>query len=157
MVNKYSVDFGVLEQRLEPQKPVYKYADVKHRLVKVAFDVVRFMDTDNIDGLWQIKNTEDGDVIVAMYDDATSDQEKMASNWSALPDMAGDINLFYKNDPVTKVSLAKIAMTGEDPDSVCSTLASKLSTNQKLLASLLSGLTTHEREELLTAHPELKG
>ncbi|KKN74476.1 hypothetical protein LCGC14_0389930 [marine sediment metagenome] len=155
-MDKFSVNFGALQERLRPQAPVYRYEDVKHRLRKVAFDIVRFVDTDNIDGLWQIQQTDEGDVIVAMYSEESPEVEKMASsNWGAVADRAGNINLFYKNDPVTKVSLASLGMAGSTPDTVCSVLAEKLASNTKLLSGLLSSLSSEERKDLLDAHPEL--
>jgi len=154
-MDKFSVNFGALEEHLRPKAPVYKYEDVKHRLRKVAFDIVRFVDTDNIDGLWQIQNTDDGEVIVAMYSEESSTAEKTASAWRAIADKSGNINLFYKNDPVTKVSLAKLGMADADPNAVCITLAENLSTNSKLLDGLLASLSSEERGELLKSHPEL--
>ena len=160
-MDKFSVNFKDLEDSLskEAQSPVYKYADVKHRLEKVAFDIVRFVDTDNIDGLWQIKNTEDGDLIVAMYNDeeliAEGQVEKTASDWTALPGKFNDVTLFYKNHPVTKISLAKLGFNNEPINLVCKTLSDKLSSNDKLLQGLLSYMSDDERKDLLKVNPEL--
>ena len=41
-MQNFSVDFEKLDQVLN--KRAYKYNDVKDKLVKVAFDVVRFFD-----------------------------------------------------------------------------------------------------------------
>jgi hypothetical protein len=154
-MDKFSVNFSALDAHLRPQAPTYRYADVKHRLRKVAFDIVRFVDTDNIDGLWQIQNTDDGEVIVAMYSDKAPEVEKIASAWGAYPDHSGDVNLFYKNNPVTKISLAKLGMADAAPDTVCTVLSEKLSSNTKLLSGLLASLSSEERKDLLDAHPEL--
>lgn len=153
-MDKFSVNFGALQEHLKPKAQVFRYEDVKHRLRKVAFDIVRFIDTDDIDGLWQIQKTEEGEVIVAMYSDGPPD-DKTASNWGAFPDRGGDINLFYKNDPVTKISLAKLGMADSPPDTVCAVLAEKLSSNTKLLGGLLGSLSSEERKDLLDNHPEL--
>ncbi len=155
-MDKFSVNFGALEEHLRPKAPVYKYEDVKHRLRKVAFDIVRFVDADNIDGLWQIQNTDDGEVIVAMYsEEAPAEKTASASAWRAIADRSGNVNLFYKNDPVTKVSLAKLGMADADPDAVCVTLAENLQSNSKLLDGLLASLSSEERKDLLGSHPEL--
>lgn len=155
-MDKFSVNFGALQESLRPQVPMFRYADVKHRLKKVAFDIVRFIDTDNIDGLWQIQKTEEGDVIVAMYSEDTAPEKvASASDWKAFPDSRGDINLFYKNNPVTKISLAKLGMADSEPETVCAVLSEKLASNTKLLSGLLVSLSSEERKELLDAHPEL--
>lgn len=155
-MDKFSVNLQNLEEQLKPQKPVFKYAEVKHRLERVAFDVVRFMDTDGIDGLWQIQQTDDGEVIVAMYDH-DEQQEKTASCWDAVSDSSGKINILYKNYPVTKLSLASLGMQGEKAHKVCQTLSEKLASNNSLRSAFIANLTPQEREELFSAHPELKG
>ena len=157
-MSKFSVNFEALDEKLKTKHPVYRYADVKHRLRKVAFDIVRFVETDNIDGLWQIQKSDDGEVIVAMYsDDPNMLTEKTASssNWGAVADSYGNINLFYKNRPVTKMSLAKLGLSNEAPEDVCRVLQEKLATNIKLLNGLLASLSSEERNDLLSAHPEL--
>ena len=160
----FSVDYDMLEQSFvkQAQTPTFKYEDVKHRLKKVAFDIVRFVDADNIDGLWQIQQTSDGDVIVAMYEsdelvsESSEDVEKTASGWSALPGKYSDITLFYKDQPVTKISLAKLGMAKESTESVCSVLSEKLAKNEKLLGGLLSTMSSAERKNLLDTFPELE-
>jgi hypothetical protein len=64
-MDRYSVDYNNLEKKISGPK-IYKYENVKHLLHKVAFDVYKF-NTDNIDGLWKIESTDDGEVIVAQY------------------------------------------------------------------------------------------
>jgi len=155
-MDKFSVNFDALEEFLKPKTPVYRYDDVKHRLKKVAFDIVRFVDADNIDGLWQIQKTDDGDVIVAMYSNDKL-EDKVSSNWEVMADKVGNINIFYKNTPVTKVSMAKLGISDAEPHTICSTLVDKLSSNSQLLDGLLASLSYEERSELFINHPELVG
>ena len=107
-MNKYSVDYSDLDQELSVDK-FYHYAEVKNSLVKVAFDIVKFKDSEGIDGLWQIKATDDGEVIVAMYSDddikiassaSTFKTASLKSPWSVLPDHRNStVHLFYKDEP----------------------------------------------------------
>ena len=94
-MDKFAVDYSTIEKDLNRPK-FYKYEDVKDKLVKVAFDVVRFMDTnEDIDGLWQIQKTDDGEVIVAMYDTPDSKEIKAESDWHVFPDRKNaSINIF---------------------------------------------------------------
>lgn len=158
-MDKFSVNFGGLGDSLKPQTPVFKYEDVKHRLQKVAFDIVRFIDSDNIDGLWRIQNTDDGEVIIAMYSEERPRVEKTASAsaspWEAMADQSGCISLFYNREPVKKISLAKLGMGDANPQTVCSVLSEKLSSNSKLLGGLLASLSSEERKDLLAKHPEI--
>ena len=61
-MDKHSVNYDNMNKKLT-EKKAYKFNDVKDRLIKVAFDVVKFKDSDNIDGLWQVQSSDDGEVI----------------------------------------------------------------------------------------------
>ena len=153
---KFDVDYEKLETSIASD-PVYKYADVRHRLVSLGFGIVRFMDSENIDGLWQIQETDDGEVIIATYDDSgllSVEKTASASNWLAEPNNNDEISLFYRNNPVTKISLAKLGIK-EPANEVCNTLTSSLDNNPKLLKGLLACMSNEERSELFSLAPEL--
>jgi len=160
-MEKFAVNYSDLQGDMAPRPKAFRYDDVKHRLKKVAYDIVRFVDGDDISGLWKIQQTDDGDVIVAQYDDASnfSEVEKTASvetNWQVLADRTGEnVNLFYKGSPVTKLSLASIGIPTEDADVVCRYLPEKLATNEALTSNLLAELPPNNLKELVKAHPEL--
>ena len=159
-MNKFAVNYNDLQNDLSPKPQAFRYADVKHRLKKVAFDVVRFVDGDDISGLWKVQETADGEVIIAQYDDASNLQvEKTASvetNWRALADRSGEnIHVFYKDSPVSKISLASIGIPTEDADVVCRYLPEKLATNEALTSNLLAEMSKSSFQELVKAHPEL--
>ena len=80
-MKKFAIDVDSLENKLQ-KKTAYRLEDVKDKVRKVAFDVVRFVDNDaTIDGLWQIQKHDDGEYIVAMYEDKPmAPVEKMS--WS---------------------------------------------------------------------------
>lgn len=156
-MNKYSVDYNFLDDSLKEKPKVFKYADVKDRLVKVAFDVVRFVDGDDLSGLWMVNQTDDGEYIVAQYDDSYSDTEKTASNWNVYADSSNDgIHIFYKNDPVTKISTASLGIDKDETYLAVDVLSEKLSSNSGLVEGLLEELPAEKRKELLDNHPELK-
>lgn len=159
-MEKFAVNYNYLQGELTPGPRAFRYEDVKDRLKKVAFDVVRFVDGDDISGLWRIQETPDGEVIVAQYDDTSNLQvEKTASvktNWRALADKSGEnIHVFYKDSPVTKVSLASVGIPIEDADIVCRYLPEKLATNEALASNLLSEMPRASVKELVKAYPEL--
>lgn len=158
--NKYSVDYSALNEKFT-EKPTFKYADVADRLVKVAFDIVKFKDSDNIDGLWKIQATDDGEVIVAMYDSDAVDTVKTASarseEWAAIADSSRKyVNIFYKNDPVSQVKLASFGFEPNDADMLCEILPAKLSQSKSFRDDLLNSLSTNDREELFSKYAELK-
>lgn len=153
-MQKFEIDFLQLEKKLNQPK-YYKLSDVQHRLQKVAFDVVRFMDGQEIEGLWQIKKTDDGEVIVAMYEDSSNVKE--STNWTAVTDKtAANVHLFYKGTPVKKLCIANMGIPQSDWKSAADLLPAKLASNQNLVGKLLNDLEPEHRENLLNTYPELR-
>src|SRR5271157_4808379 len=156
-MDKFAFDFDGFEKEINKPKS-FKYDDVKHRLVRVAFDVVRFMDAnEDIDGLWQIQKTDDGEVIVAMYSDPIEKSASVSSNWHVFPDRAKtSINIFYKNSPIKRLSSTELGIDSKDLPSICKDAETKLSINTSFRDSLLNELNSDERLDLYKNHPELK-
>lgn len=158
-MDKFAVNYNNLEGDLEVKPTVYKLSDVQHRLTKVAFGVVKFNDEDDdISGLWEVQQADDGEYIVAMYDkeSVTDTVQEKTSSWKALVSSDSDIHLFYKKTPVTKIAIASMGLKPEDASSVAKHLPNDLEGNKKLVASMLSSLTKESRKELLANHPELQ-
>jgi len=153
-MDKYSLDYTTLDSTLSRPK-YYRYEEVKDKLVKVAFDVVRFMDSDEIDGLWQVQKTDDGDVIVAMYEQTPQKESK--ANWSAHTDKTGSyVNIFYKGAAVTAIDLEAIGVPREDSYIICENLPRKLASDSNFRNSMLDELAEQDRSELLREYPELR-
>lgn len=155
VMDKYSVDYSRLQINLEKPK-VFRYEDVKHRLEKVAFGTVRFMDVnDDIDGLWEIQNTDDGDVIVAKYDYEDSQNMTATSSWDVVPNRRGDtINIFYKGDPITAIASDKFG-TDADLSAICKQASVKLASDSNFKDMLLEELSESEKARILRKYPEL--
>jgi hypothetical protein len=157
-MDKFAVDYSYIADELDKPK-FYKYEEVKHRLVKVAFDVVRFMDADDtIDGLWKIQKTDEGEVIVAMYDDTVKTAcKKTESNWHVFPDRANtSINIFYKNEPIKRIASEEMEIDSNFLSSLCKDVEVKLATDDSFRDRLLNELSTDQRIDLLTRFPEIK-
>jgi hypothetical protein len=156
VMNKFAIDYQSLQGQLEHKK-IYRLADVKDRIRKVAFDVVRFVDNDNIEGLWQIQHGSDGDYIVAMYDEAGPEAAvTKSSNWSVITDKSGaNVNFFYKGTPIARLALATLGISQSDSNMVANYLPDRLASNPKLVSGLLRELSDEDRQELLVKYPEL--
>jgi hypothetical protein len=154
-MDKFSVDVDVLDQRMSKAK-YYLLDDVKDRVKKVAFDVVRFVDSENIDDLWQVQQADDGkQYIVAMYGDGDG-PAKSSSDWSVLSDGGGDnVSVFYKNEPVTRVSMSSVGIPTNDAKLVCGFLTKKLASDDSFVADLLNDVPEERRKDLVEKHPEL--
>lgn len=161
------VDFSKLESSLDSNK-TYKLADVQHRLVKVAFDVVRFMDGDDVKSLWKIEKGDDGEYIVANYQTdegiklAESEMSKSASgelpvnDWQViLNKSASEIQLFYKKTPVTKLSSLDLGLPSNELNLVPKYLPAKLASDKSFAKKMISFTNEEYQKELFTKHPEL--
>lgn len=155
---KNNIDYNKLDNTLN--KNFYKLEDVKHRLIKICFDIVRFKDADP-DELWQIQNSDDGDYIVARYEtpEETNDlPTKTASknDWEISVDASQHLHIFYKNYQVAKLKAATLGLENTNLDTVKRFLPTKLASDTSVVNSLLDTLSTTERFQLLRTFPELQ-
>lgn len=161
-MNKFSVNYADLQATLN-KKTAYRLADVKHRLQKVAFDVVRFVDSDKIDDLWKIERDGDDEYIVAMYDEdlkvasEASTKTASANPWNVISDDSGNIHVFYKNAPIKRLALAQLGLQADDAISVCRLMKTKFASDASFLGKFLNELTESEREALTEVEPSIAG
>lgn len=147
-MSKFKVDLSSLLV-----KKAYKLSDVKDQLETVAFDVVRFKDGDKGAELWEVQSSDDGDYIVALYEEETT---KTSSNWSVvLTKTAGLLQISYKGDPLVRLASSKLGVPQGELDRVTQYLPEKLASNKKLVKALLGELTTEAKQEVLKKYPEL--
>jgi len=156
-MDKFAVDYSYIDKELN--KPtIFKYEEVKDKLIKVAFDVVRFMDAnEDIDGLWQIQKTDEGEVIVAKYDDTALIAPQMKeSSWHVIPDRAKtSMNVFYKNEPIVRIASEELGIDGNFLSSLCKEAQIKLDLDKSFRAKLLNELSVDQKTDLLNRFPEL--
>lgn len=152
-MDKHSVDYDLMTEKLSAKK-AFKYNDVKDHLIKVAFDVVKFKDSSDIDGLWQIQSADDGEIIVALYEEPA--QLEVKSSWSALTDKtASYVHLFYKNEPITKVAMSSLGIQKEEMVGFVEALPKILAENVSVRSAMLSELSTEDSSNLIKKYPEL--
>lgn len=153
-MSKFSLDYSGLATQLT--KKAYRLADVKDQLETVAFDVVRFKDGDKGAELWQVQNAEDGDYIVALYDEDELDKTAAAAPWSVLVTKNGsDLQVSYKGDPLVRLSAAKLGIPRTELHKAEQYLPERLASNKKLVKALLSELSETARQEVSRRYPEL--
>lgn len=154
------IDFEKLNKHFEDKsKKTIKYNDVKDHLEKVAFDIVRFAPEyeEAIDGLWRIETTNDGEVILALYS-SDSDVVKTASTseWNVIPDKSlSEINIFYKNEPVTTIKAASLNVESSEVKSFCRHLINKFATDNSAKKLLFRDLDKKTKNYFFTKYPEL--
>jgi len=151
-MNKFSLDYQTLSDAVDKKR--YKLSDVQDRIEKVAFDVVRFKD-GNLEELWQIQNAEDGDYIVALYQD-TEEKKSEASDWQVgISKISQDLVFNYKGEFLTKMASSKLGLSKEELNKTISYLPKKLAENKKLVQALLQELNEDKRQEICKKYPEL--
>jgi hypothetical protein len=149
---KNTIDYLSLENKI--YKKAYRLSDVKDQLESVAFDIVRFKDSDKGADLWQVQSADDGEYIVAMYQD--DGEEKTAALWEVMiSKTAGDLQVSYKGDPLVSVAASKLGIPRAELHKVPEYLPSKLAENPKLVKALLNELPTSAKNEVLKKYPEL--
>lgn len=152
-MDKHLVDYDQMNNKLSAKK-AFKYNDVKDHLIKVAFDVVKFKSDDNIDGLWQIQSADDGEIIVALYEEPAQLEAK--SSWSALTDKtASYVHLFYKNEPITKIAMDSLGIKKEEVVGFVESLPKILAENASVRSAMLTELSQEDSSNLIKKYPEL--
>jgi hypothetical protein len=150
---KGKIDYSDLEARFAP-KTRYKLADVAHRIEKVAFDVVRFRDGDEASKLWQKQSFEDGEYIVALYDEPSEKIASMKSLWSVEPSPCKKFaHVFYRGEHVVKLNAAQLGIS--DVDTLVTTLPRRLAANKEFSAKLLKQATPEVQKYMVAQYPEL--
>lgn len=151
-MSKHTVDYSALAQQLT--KKAYKLSDVKDQLETVAFDVVRFKDGDKAAQLWEVQSADDGDYIVALYDE--EENTKTANDWSVVcTKTAGLLQVSYKGDPLVSLPFTKLGIPRDQLGKVPQYLPEKLTSNKKLVKALLNELSAEAKQEVLKKYPEL--
>jgi hypothetical protein len=152
-MSKFSIDYSGLENKF--YKKAYRLADVKDQLETVAFDIVKFKDSDKSADLWQVQSADDGDYIVAIYQ--PDEEEKSASiNWDVVVSKtAGDLQVSYKGDPIVRLAASKLGIPRNELNKVPEYLPAKLAENKKLVKALLNELPASAKKEVLSKYPEL--
>jgi hypothetical protein len=148
MPNKFAVDLSNVDQTLNPKTRRVSQTQV----VKVAFDIVRFPD-DPAAKLWKIENTDQGDYIIALYQD---DETPKTGAWEVvLSKTSSTLNVFYKGEQITSLATSKIGIPASELDSVAGYLPAKLASSPSLVQSLLNDLPAASKQAVLTKYPEI--
>jgi hypothetical protein len=152
-MSKFNVDYSGLATQIT--KKAFRLADVKDRLESVAFDVVRFKDSDKGADLWQVQSADDGEYIVALYQ-PDEEERNITASWDVLVSQNGrDLQVSYKGDPIVRVAFHKLGIPTAELYKVPEYLPAKLATNKKLVKALLNELSESAKKEVLTKYPEL--
>ncbi len=148
------VDLEIVANSLT--KKVFKLSEVKDKLVKVAFDIVKF--ADNSDQLWQIQQADDGEFIVALYSDETENTEKTAtassSHWKVILKNQ-EMNIFYKDDFIHKVAANTLGFETNDLQLAKQYLPAKLNQDSSFVKALMKEVDEHTYKQLIAKYPEL--
>lgn len=148
-------DYENIDKKMNAQK-IIRLADVADKIERIAFDVVRFRDSEGLDKLWVIQDNDGEQVLVAMYDDDQSLEPKTASAWESIADTSG-VNVYYKGEPIKRLAMSSLGLSDEEAPSISRMLPAKLASDSDLTRSLLNGMSDTDRKVLFEKYPELKG
>ena len=151
---KFSIDYSGLASQIT--KKAYRLSAVKDQLETVGFDIVRFKDGDKGAELWQVHSADDGDYIVALYDEDEAEKTASSNPWTVLVTRGGtDLQISYKGDPLVRMASRKLGIPSSELHRAEQYLPEKLATNKKLVKALLSELSEVARQEVSRRYPEL--
>ena len=150
---KFTLDYDNLHATLT--KKAYRLEDVKDQLESVAFGIVKFKDSDKAAQLWEVQSSDDGDYIVALYDQ-DEDVTKTANDWRVtFVKNAGQLQISYKGDPIVSLASSKLGIPPTELDKAEHYLPKKLSENKKLVKALLNELNPTAKITVYKKYPEL--
>lgn len=152
-MSKFNIDYSGLATQIT--KKAYRLADVKDQIETVAFDVVRFKDGDKSANLWQVQSADDGDYIVALYDEEENEKTASTNPWGVMVANGTDLQISYKGDPLVRLASSKLGIPANELHFAEEYLPEKLASNKKLVKALLSQLNEGARLEVSRRYPEL--
>lgn len=152
---KFHLDYKYLDNTIH--KRSYKLSEVQDKLVRVAFDVVKFRDSDE---LWQVQSADDGEYIVARYDEDEVDAKvaeasvAATSPWNVAVN-ASNLDIFYKGHPIVRLAASKLGLSVDDLAAAKSFLPKKLASDKQFSKALLNELDVATRKQIISLYPEL--
>lgn len=153
-MSKFAIDYSKLEGKV--YKKAYRLSDVQDKIEKVAFDIVKFKDGDDASNLWQIQSADDGEYIVALYENEKEMKTTASVGWEvAIVKSAGALQVSYKGDPIVQIASSKLGIPAAELDKVKEYLPAKLAENKKLVSALLKEVSPSVKKSILNKYPEL--
>ena len=120
-------------------KKSYKLNNVKDKIEKVAFDVVRFKDDDDAAHLWEVQSADDGDYIVALHDTSEENVKKEASAQPWKVSVAEEsFDVFFHDKFVGRFGYKEAGIPKNELYMVKSYLPQKLASDEKFANALIS-------------------
>ncbi len=150
-MSKYQFNLDNVERVVS--KRSYKLSDVKDKLVKIAFDVVKFVDSPDTE-LWQIQSSDDGDYIIALYNEDEKIAKASLQPWSVAVKNSA-LHIFYKQEHLCKVASSVLGLQENDLSLVKQYLPNKLASNKNLVKALLNSIDRNTQTNILAKYPEL--
>jgi hypothetical protein len=151
------IDYATLHTTLT--KKAYKLSEVKDQIERVAWDMVRFKDPDKGAQLWQVQSADDGEYIVALYDEPEEVEKTAApstNHWGVLITKNGSaLQISYKNDPIISLTSSQLGIPPTELSQAQRYLPEKLASNPKLVQALMKELSPTARIALKNRYPEV--
>jgi len=154
-MRSFNLDPNVLEQHLAKQaEKRFKWADLEPRIQKVAFDVVRFVDGSDVQGLWRVEPTPEGDVILALYEEPVLTKEASACPWRVVA-RNSYLQIFYKDSPLTALAAKDLGIPENELYLTASYLPSKLASSPEMVRKLMATMRKEAAQHIYQTFPEL--
>ncbi len=105
--------------------------------------MVRFIDDDDSARLWQVQDTPDGPVIVAMYEQEAAEPgisvelKSESAEWKVVPDKQAGVHIFHKGEAIVRLAASDFGIPESEIGTLCRWLPKKLATDDELRGMVL--------------------
>lgn len=149
-MDKYFPDYAPVSEVVSPTR--IPFGPNKHLFRKVAFDVYQ-RENSQVPSYWILEKCDDGEYLVATYED---EDIKSESSWSALSDKDDkNITLSYKNIPIRRFAVAEFKATPEEVYILKQAMVEKLDKEPDFVNKLLDSLPENKKDSIVSLFPEL--
>jgi len=147
-MEKFELDYKSLSNVVDPDTSRIPLKGNEHRIIRVAFDMVRFKDSGP-EELWQIQSNDDGEFLVRTFD--IGDEENVVtSNWKVMLDKKEEnITVAYQNIPIKRVACKEYGATNtKEAWMLRDTIYERLNSDQKFIRSFYFSLPSDKQAAL---------
>jgi hypothetical protein len=161
---KSTINTGLTREMLN--RSSYYVSEVSDRIVKVAFDIVRFKDDDNDAHLWEVQSSDDGDYIVALYDVSEDAQKKQSSHMSSMSKKAsanewsitvndGTIDAYKSGVFIFRIASTVLGIPTEEAYLTKSYLPKKLASDPNFVQAIVKTFPASQQVKIASKLSEL--
>lgn len=147
-MEKFELDYKSLSNVVDPDTSRIPLKGNEHRIIRVAFDMVRFKDSGP-EELWQVQSNDDGEFLVRTFD-ISNEENIVTSNWKVMLDKKEEnITVAYQDVPIKRIACKQYgACDTKKAWMLRDTIYERLNNDQKFIKSFYFSLPCEKQAAL---------